>query len=604
MKKTIISLLFILFLFSGLMAQEENVDAIFLKQRKEFVLNNDGSMDYHYAHQLKLNTYLASDKQYGESFIIYNPLFQQLTVNKSETTMASGRKVNSPANAFNEVLPQFAPNAPAFNHLREMVVTHTAIEPGATIALNYDIHTKAGFLPALMANEVLTANAPVRELEVIVKVPVSQKLVWQLFNSKVTPVIKNEGDYTIYSFNFRGLKPITHELFQPRDNRLQPRLVFTTGKQIFEKLTAQPAFILEANDAMKALVEVVRSKESDPLKIALQLQEIVASDFVTTMVPPVVMGFKVRVPAEVFAANYGNEPEKALLLAALLKQAGFETTLAAFAPAGILDAKSANPLLFTEYLVKVELPSGQSIVLSPIKTQDQNPIVSQPNKSLVLLVPGKALTFERLSQEHNLISLSGKLTVDNNGRAVGVCSTSLSGIAQPYYRLARNEKSITALFTDGFTPQDIKAFTVSENQPLALKVSYTIEKNNILRETNGLSMLTLPQLSGDAASWYLSEIPSTRTESLELPSTIDQDYSLTLTLPDNYSLLTSSVQKKIRNSTGAVEIGIKQEGQTVTIKRKLSLDTQVLKPEQVSELRELTSIWLNKNYKQLIIKKK
>jgi hypothetical protein len=68
--------------------------------------------------------------------------------------------------------------------------------------------------------------------------------------------------------------------------------------------------------------------------------------------------------------------------------------------------------------------------------------------------------------------------------------------------------------------------------------------------------------------------------------------------------LVPSVQKKIRNSAGAIEIGIKQEGQTLTIKRKLSLDAQVLKPEQVSELRELIAVWMNKNYKQLIIKKK
>jgi len=604
MKKISISLLFILFLFSGVKAQDENADAIFLKQRKEFVLNSDGSMDYHYSHQLKLITYIASDRLYGESFIVFNPLFQQLTVNKSETTMASGRKVNSPANAFNEVLPQFAPNAPAFNHLREMVVTHTGIEPGATIELNYNIHTKAGFLPALMANEVLSTGSPVKELEVVIKVPASQKLAWQLFNSKVVPVIKVEGDYTVYNFTFRGLKPINHELFQPRDSRLQPRLVLTTGKQLFEKITAQPAFLLESNDAMKALVETVKSKETDPFKIALKLQEIVVSEVTTNMVPPVYMGFKMRVPAEVYAGNYGNEPEKALLLAALLQQAGFETTVAALSPAGILDVKSANPLLFTEYLVKVELTSGQSVLLSPLRMQDQNPTVSQPNKSLALLVPGKALTFERLSQEHNLIDLNGKLTIDTNGKAVGVCSASLSGIAQPYYRITRNEKAVSALFTDGFTSQDIKAFTVSENQPLALKVSYTIEKNNILRELNGLSVLTVPQLFGDAASWNLTEIPTARTESLELPSTIDQDYSLTITLPTNYSLLVPSVQKKIRNSAGAIEIGIKQEGQTLTIKRKLSLDAQVLKPEQVSELRELIAVWMNKNYKQLIIKKK
>ena len=116
-------------------------------------------MDYNYSHQLKLITYLSSDKQFGESFIVFNPTYQQLSIHKAQTTMVNGRKVKSPENAFNEVLPQFAPNAPAFNQLREMVVTHTGIEPGATIDFAYTIHSKRDFMPAMMGNEIIDFNS-------------------------------------------------------------------------------------------------------------------------------------------------------------------------------------------------------------------------------------------------------------------------------------------------------------------------------------------------------------------------------------------------------------------------------------------------------------
>ena len=46
--------------------------------------------------------------------------------------MADGKKVKAPENAINEILPAFAAGAPAFNSLREMVITHTALERGAT----------------------------------------------------------------------------------------------------------------------------------------------------------------------------------------------------------------------------------------------------------------------------------------------------------------------------------------------------------------------------------------------------------------------------------------------------------------------------------------
>lgn len=603
MKNFIMPLLIVFCLLNGLSAQEENADALFLKQRKEFVLNADGSMDYNYSHQLKLITYLASDKQYGESFILFNPTYQQLSIHKAQTTMASGRKVKSPDNAFNEVLPQFAPNAPAFNHLREMVVTHTGVEPGAMIDLAYTIHSKRDFMPALMGNELLPSTAPVKELEIIVKVPLGQSLSYQLFNNKTDPIIKSDGVYKIYRWKFSNIKALTHEAFQSKDNRLLSRLSFLTGKQTIETITAQPAFSLGTNEAMKAAVATIKAKESDPLKIALRVQELVVGDLATIAVPPVYTGFRLRTPVEVWNSNYGTEPEKALLFAALLKQAGINSVVSAAAFKGFMDNQMANPLLFAEYYVLIDLGKAGNILLSPIKLHDQNPLVSQPNRELAILTPGKGLKTVKIDQEHNQIHLDGKLNLDVNGNATGLCNASWSGIMQPYLRIMRNEKAATALFTDGISTQDIKKYVVNENKPLLLRTNYTIDKGDALRESSGLFYMTLPQLIGDVTLWGFSELPVTRTESLELPSVTDQEYNMAITLPTTFALISPDMKKNLKNSAGTVEISFKKEGQIIEIIRKLSLNTLVLKPEQVSDLKALMNIWLNKNYRQLIFKK-
>lgn len=603
MKKTIISLLIILCFINRLVAQVENADALFLKQRKEFVLNPDGSMDYNYSHQLKLITYMASDKLYGESFIVYNPAYQKLSIQRAQTTMVSGRKVKSPTNAFNEVLPQFAPNAPAFNHLREMVVTHTGLEPGASIDFAYSVHSKRDFMPALMGNELLPNTAPVRELEIVVKVPLTQTLSYHLFNNKAKPVIKRDGNYKIYTWKFSNIKSLSHEAFQSRDNRLLPRLVFSADKQTFEKITAQPAFELEANAAMKAEVDKIKAKETDPLKVALCIQELVVNDLKTIPVPPVYTGFRFRTPVEVWNSNYGTEPEKALLFAALLKQAGINGLVSAAAFKGFMDGQMANPLLFTEYYVLADFGNIGMIALSPIRLHDQNPLVSQPNRELAILIPGKGLKTVRIDPELNQLQLDGKLTVDGTGKTTGLCNASWSGILQPYLRIKRNEKAISDLFTEGIGLQDIKEYSVIGNQPLLLKVDYTIEKSNALLERSGLFYMTLPQLNGDAALSGFSELPARRTETFELPAITNQEYNLAITLPATYAFLSPDLKKNLKNSAGAVEISFKKEGQTVVVTRKLSLSTLVLKPEQVSDLKALMNIWLNKNYKQLILKK-
>ena len=112
-----------------------DADAVYLNMTKEYTLNPDGSMDYHYSHQLKLFSYYAFNSRYGETFIVYNPKFQSLKVNKSVTVKENGENIPAPANALNEVLPGFASNAPYYNCLREMVVSHTGLERMSQLTL-------------------------------------------------------------------------------------------------------------------------------------------------------------------------------------------------------------------------------------------------------------------------------------------------------------------------------------------------------------------------------------------------------------------------------------------------------------------------------------
>ena len=101
---------------------EKNADAVFEDVTHEYVLHEDGSTSYAYEHHLRILTSFAYNRAYGESFIVYNPKWQTLTVTSAETKMADGTLVKAPFNAFNEVLPGFAANAAPYLGLKEMVV--------------------------------------------------------------------------------------------------------------------------------------------------------------------------------------------------------------------------------------------------------------------------------------------------------------------------------------------------------------------------------------------------------------------------------------------------------------------------------------------------
>lgn len=121
-------------------------EAEYGKVSKAWTLHADGSQEYRSSMELTLFTHTAMNSTYGESFIVYNPDFQTLKIHSSYTRQKDGTIVKTPDNAFVEVLPRFAADAPAYNQLKEMVVVHTGLELGATIYLDYSIIHKTGLL--------------------------------------------------------------------------------------------------------------------------------------------------------------------------------------------------------------------------------------------------------------------------------------------------------------------------------------------------------------------------------------------------------------------------------------------------------------------------
>lgn len=97
-------------------------EAEFGKLAKTYTLHKDGSQEMRVYKELTLFTHAAMNGLYGESFIVYNPAYQELKIHESYTRQKDGKIVKTPENAFVEVLPAAAADAPAYNGLKEMVV--------------------------------------------------------------------------------------------------------------------------------------------------------------------------------------------------------------------------------------------------------------------------------------------------------------------------------------------------------------------------------------------------------------------------------------------------------------------------------------------------
>ena len=175
-----------LLLFFGLLILTASAFAVspeaeYGKLSKTWTWYADGSQEYHRYMELTLFTHTAMNSTYGESFIVYNPDYQKVIIHSAYTRQKDGTIIKAPDNAFVEVLPRFAADAPAYNGLKEMVVVHTGLELGATIYLDYSILTKPGYYPALDIDERLQETSPVREYTVNLFTPMDKPIRWRIY---------------------------------------------------------------------------------------------------------------------------------------------------------------------------------------------------------------------------------------------------------------------------------------------------------------------------------------------------------------------------------------------------------------------------------------
>jgi len=573
---------------------------------KTYTLNPSGDWTYRYQHRLKILTYFAVHNLYGETFIVYNPGFQKLKINKAFTTMADGTLVPSPANAFNEVLPRSATNFPSSNMLREMVITHTGLECGAVIALDYELSTAAGFYPAMIGNEVLQASSPANELKIILKVPNGSALQYNLVAVKAKPVITKENGMKVYTFSFKDLAAATHDDFQARDQRLLPRLLFSSGQGMNAQLTntiGHPAFTYSISGNLKNYCDSLMKKYPDAFARIMKVQDVVANEVNYFPVPPSAMGFNFRTAPETWNSNGGTETEKAILMAAMLNGCGFDASAVAVVPSAYYDPASANLLAIEKVLVQVSAPGVDKMLISPLQTDAQDLKFSLYGKKLIPMA-GKITTAREEDAPNNELSLNLVLTMDSHGKLSGNINLETSGALNPVFKL-RNDKTYNLKMLSGaYGATDIKSGETKKTDSEATEATYQILTADTLRQEAGYFFWKLPALASGTDGWHMVELATKRQTPLEIPMLIRENYTYTVTLPEGMTLVTPKTEIVLNpDKVGQLNIFISQQGNLLLVTRTLKLNDLVIQPENYEHFRKLMNIWNEKKFREIVLRK-
>lgn len=324
----IVTLAALLFMAAPLKAASE---AEFVKMHKTYTLHTDGSQEMRVQKELTLFTHTAMNRLYGESFIVYNPAYQQLKIHSSYTRQKDGTIVETPANAFVEVLPSAAADAPAYNGLKEMVVVHTGLELGATICLDYSVVTRPGYLPELDVCEQIEELSPIKEYVLSLSVPEGKPLHYELLNGKAVPAVQTAKGVQTVTWTLKNLPPSPNGVGVSLPAGSVQAIVASTYASRADALKVIGQQLGTASGEVAALAKRLTADAQTAGQKAERLTAYVQG-LGHCRLSLSQTGYRLRPMAEVLRSAYGTEAEKAALLAALQQAVGIQAGLKAVFP--------------------------------------------------------------------------------------------------------------------------------------------------------------------------------------------------------------------------------------------------------------------------------
>ena len=517
-------------------------EAEFRKLSKTYTLRADGSQELRVQKELTLFTHAAMNGLYGETFIVYDPEFQELTIHESYTRQKDGTVIKTPSNALVEVLPSSAANAPAYNHLKEMVVVHTGLELGATIYLDYSIVSKAGYLPELDVCCPVKELSPVKEFIFRLNVPVGKSVRYELLNASAKPVIAQGNGMKSFIWTLKDVAPRPYAYPSGRGNLglvqavasgMMPVFVASTWPGYTEAVKyLQKQFAVGNTSVVEGKVaELTQGLEGNPQAIRNAIANYMAglSQLGHCNVSLQDAGYRLRPASEVITSAYGTQAELVNLDVTLQRAAGLEAEVAVCALRPSVDGNRGLATVMSLVCQSKKMP--EKVALTGTEEACLQPFMT------ITDLQGKKLMLE------SYLGAKEARTTDT----LEVKSDKLQELADGW----------------GIVPL---------SDPTPVRSLYAYAGNTSI------------------------------SEKILLPRTVDCALETIVRLPEGMKW-SGHADKEISNACGKVVFSYKAVKGGVKVTRSIRIDRQLQTPANYKELYALLSEWRDTNNHTLVVKK-
>ena len=579
----------VLLILTPALGAAPQTDATYLKLATSYTLRPDGSSRFEYHHILQLHTQQAINR-HGESFLIFDPEWQALTVDRSVTTMADGRLVPTPANGYIDVLPAAVDKAPDYSRLIERVVSHTGLECGAAVDLAWHVESRAGFQPWLWGEEIFATPYPVAERTLEVKIPTSVVLHYASLHADIPLSKREEGEYTIYSWRLEALPAATAEESQPPLAAFAPQVLFSTcpGWPDLAGWLQNQLETAGADDSLPA-TPAEDATSGSPLDRALKLQRRINDTMLMATLDQRITGYRISALPRVEQRGYGTEWERAALLAARLRREGLSARFALLSRYSGSATEVAMLPLFGQALVALIEPDGRRHLL-PVNSTAGG--LSPAEKTgYRLFIPGLTRGApEELAASENLTAWSGELTLDEDGRLEGRLELTLSGAAFSWYALQKEGGASEAAQKNAsrlLGACEIKSVLIRALDADRVTLALQVAKEKALTPMGKTAQL-LPALGSLLDEWRIPVYAAQRVTPLQLPAAMTERVQVTVRGPEGSRWrVEADHQAALQTASCRFNAATSGADNLLTIQREFTLGRQGITPEEYGEFRAL-----------------
>ena len=586
----------------------QTTDAVFKKIKKTYTLNVDGSMEYRYQKELQLNSHYAFNRLFGETFVIYNPDYEYVKIHHAYTIMANGRKVEVPENAFNKVLPRAAANYPAYNQMIELVITHTALEVGATIFLDYSVISKPQYIKELMGTEILQERVAVDNYEIVLKVPSRRALNFSLLNSDIRPKLMNDGTFRTYLWQFKEVKAQSYEQSSPKGYNMVPVIEFSTfsdTKYEFDAFVSQQAFKKSAIKGLEDMIKESQNNTNSELALALEIQKYIVNNISSKHIPLAWHNYQIQTPEQVWDANVGSDIEKANLLWQALDQSGLKTDFVALYPFALYHKKQADLENVAAFGVLLKLKDGTKLILSASENNPKSLELSHPDCVVLSLKNAEEIKFrssDSLDPKLSVIQLKSNITIDPNNEIYGDMTIRFRGTQFDYIALQQDTQRVKRYLSNPLPyaeeEESIEAHYIDAyNGQFEIK----IKGDATLKNQENYYFWPLPYVNTGIASKHLNTLPIKRDFPLLL-SAINEEYTYIITLPKSVEWVGNDIHISYKEDFGEMSIDIFMLDGKLNITKKLWIYARTLELKQPDSKMNVASVEIQINESILSVK--